>query len=76
MTHYNDCPSYACFPYNPHTIKINDRNISIERGDCLAYYMKKGFTQVATATDTRGYNYTIYASNRDGIIAIPTDGKK
>lgn len=70
MEHYNDCISYTTGLSAPHTLCINNRNISILYGNVLPYYMAEGFKKIATATDIRKINYSIYA-NVDGIIAIP-----
>lgn len=76
MRTFKDCRTYHTGLNKPHTIDINGRLTSIEYGDCLKYYTEvKQFKKYATATDTRGNKYTVYAKDFPlYVIAIPEKG--
>jgi hypothetical protein len=70
MKHLDNCTTYRTGISKPHTIDIEGRLTSIIDRSALPYYthMKK----YATATDTTGNNYTVYAKDfPEKVVAVP-----
>ena len=69
MKHFENCRSFTTGLSDPHTIQLDARLVSIVPRSAIPYYIEKdNFQHIATATDTRGYNYDIF-SGPSGIVA-------
>ena len=86
MKKYSNCRTFHTGIFAPHTIEIDGRLVSIDRGDAASvvdYYTNiRGLAMHGHATDNSGNEYTIYASGPDistpdtRAIAIPGGGAK
>ena len=78
MKHFSNCRVWRTgyYPFRPHTIEIGDRRSDVPYGYiripeyCERYNMRA----YATATDSLGYEYIVYADETlERMAAFPTD---
>ena len=78
MLHFNNCEPWrqGYYPFRPHTIQVGNRRSHVEYGwiDIAQYTANNNMKAYATATDSLGYSYIVYADDSlESMTAFPVD---